>query len=80
MLTLDTIADFTWCLCGEWFHLETNDGCYEWSDPDYGGDNTIRPCGSLAEWYEDRGIPFGRCKGRHLIRDYCGEDVIIKDS
>lgn len=77
MLTVDMIAHFTWSF-GHTFHLETEVGNFEWSDPDYGGDNTIKPCGTLGEWCKKVGIDFGRDKGKHFIRDYCGPDVRIQ--
>jgi len=78
MLTLDSVADFTWDF-GHEFHLRTSDGNYIWSDPGYpGGDNTIRPTKlSYSEWIVEIQIPFGRDKGTHTIRGYCGEDVKI---
>ena len=74
-LTKDMIADFTWDF-GMMFYVETPVGNYEWQDPGYGGDNTLRKVNvSLKEWLKD--VPFGRDKGTHVISDYCGEDVII---
>lgn len=81
MLTLDTVCDFTW-MWDDRFHLETEDGkAYIWSDPDYGGDNTIRPTfktqADYAKEFEGKSMAWGRDKGKHTIRDYCGEDVEI---
>lgn len=76
LLTLDDVADFTWGF-GSTFHLDTTKGSFEWSDPEYGGDNTIRPCPHYNQWCERQGIEFGRDKGTHIIRDYCGADVTI---
>lgn len=73
-LTLDTIGGFTWDF-GQKFHIETDVGNFEWSDPDYGGDNSIKPTVPYKDWLRKSHIPFGRCKGEHRIRDYCGEDV-----
>ena len=79
MITLDTVADFTWSY-GEEFFLETPDGCYVWSDPDYGGDNTIRKFeGTYADWCKKRHLDFGRGKGCHKIGEYYGKDVIIEE-
>lgn len=77
-LDLDTVADFTWCWNYKFF-LETKAGNFIWSDPDYpGGDNTIRPYkGSYADFLRENHIEFGRDKGKHIIRDYCGENVLI---
>jgi hypothetical protein len=76
MITLNMIADFLWCW-GHIFFLETSEGCFLWSDPEYpGGDNTIRPYnGTLQDYLHETGIPFVRDKGKHRIKDYCGENV-----
>jgi hypothetical protein len=73
--TLDDCFEFTYCW-GHHFHLSGESGNFYWSDPDYpGGDNTIRPCASYDQFLDQIGIPFGRDKGFHAIRDYCGNDV-----
>jgi hypothetical protein len=78
MLTLDQIAEFTWGFNSH-FLLKTAEGSFIWSDPDYCGDNTIVPFeGGYKEWLIFEGIPFGRDKGTHIIREYCGEEVKIK--
>lgn len=78
-LTLEDVATFTWSF-GHVFFMETAKGNYEWSDPDYQGDNTIRPFkGTYKDWLKRRGIPFGRDKGTHTIDGYCGTEVSIKD-
>lgn len=78
MLNLDSIAEFTW-FWGHKFFLESVDGNYIWSDPEYpGGDNTIRPySGTLDDYLKETGIPYGRDKGTHTIRGYCGDEVKI---
>lgn len=63
---------FTW-LWDCHFHIETDVGNFLWSDPDYNGDDTIRPCGTYAEILDEFQIDFGREKGRHRIGDYTGE-------
>ena len=75
-LTIDDAAEFTWGY-GQEFFLTTAKGNFVWSDPDYGGNNTIQPfSGSYMDWCKKRAhIPFGRDKGKHFIRDYCGKDV-----
>ncbi len=79
-ITLDTYGQFTWSFGFLW-HIETEFGNFEWSDPDYeGGDNTIKPCAPLKQWYKDIGIRIGRDKGTHMIRNYCGENVKFIDS
>lgn len=76
MLTLDSVGTFTWGW-NDKFHIETDSGNYEWSDPSYNGDNTIKPTVPYLKWCELRNIPFGRDKGTHRIRDYCGDKVVI---
>ena len=76
-INLDAVGNFTW-LWGQYFFIETNHNNYVWSDPEYGGDDTIRPYdGSLEKFCNELNIPLGRDKGRHVIRDYCGDDVQI---
>jgi len=75
MITLDTVATFIWGY-GQKFFIETSDNNYVWSDPDYDGDNKITPFkGTYNEWLKSEGLLFGRDKGDHTIRGYCGEDV-----
>jgi len=78
-LTLDDMAEFTWSFHNTFF-LETVKGNFVWSDPDFIlGDNTIRPFnGTYVDWCRYEGIPFGRNKGKHIIRYYCGNNVVIK--
>lgn len=47
---------------------------YVWSNPDYpGGDNTIRPFeGTIKDFF---GSSFGRDKGSHVVRSYCGDET-----
>lgn len=66
------IGEFTWNFSNK-FHIETSEGCFEWSDPDYSdGTNIITPAPEYSIWLGN--IPFGRSKGRHRIGDYCGEN------
>ena len=78
MLTLDTMANFTWSFHDKWF-LATDNGNYVWSDPEYyGGTNEIvRFDGTYHDWIKFENIPFGRCKGKHTIGNYCGKDVSL---
>ena len=74
-LTISDIGDFTWDF-GCCFLIETEKGDFVWSDPDYQGDNTIRPfTGNKANFTEEGFM--GRCKGTHVIGEYCGKDVVI---
>lgn len=71
------VGEFSWDF-GSNFFIETHLGNYIWSDPDYNGDNTLRPYpGSLESFLKDRDIPYVRDKGKHIVRDYCGPDVKV---
>lgn len=73
---LELIGDFTWSF-GNQFFIETPNGNFVWSDPDYGGNNILKSFNSNYEdWCKSLNIPYGRDKGRHKIRDYCGENII----
>jgi hypothetical protein len=78
ILTLDDVVDFTW-MFGNTFFLEAGKkGNYLWLDPDYGGDNIIvKTEMTYKEYCEKIGPEFGRDKGSHIIRDYCGDEVKI---
>ena len=77
MINLNTFAEFTWGF-GQRFFLETNEGNFVWSDPEYNGDNTISPFrGTYKNWVKQENIPFGRGKGRHTIKSYCGKNVVF---
>jgi hypothetical protein len=77
MLDLDDEGDFTWDF-GCQFFIETSKGNYIWSDPDYNGDNTIKKfSGTINDYFNHPDIAWGRDKGRHIIRNYCGDDVKI---
>lgn len=69
------IGDFTWDF-GREFFIETNEGNFIWSDPDYGGDNTIRATNETYEQWVSKGN-YGRCKGNHLISSYCGTEFTL---
>lgn len=75
---LDAMADFTWDM-GSSFLIETPFGNFEWSNPEYGGDNTVKPYkGTLEEWIE-KNAGYARDKGSHIVRNYTGSRVIIID-
>jgi hypothetical protein len=70
----DLVGSFTW-FWSDTFFVQTSKGNYLWSDPDYGGDNTLREYeGTLEKYCIDNDIPFGRDKGKHIIGEYCGPD------
>jgi hypothetical protein len=74
---LQTVAKFCWGW-GMAFFVETPVGNFQWLDPDYGGDNTLRPFkGDYKDWTVFQGIDFGRDKGEHIIERYC-PDVIYQ--
>ena len=74
---LDLEGDFTWCW-GMHFFVEMNSGNFVWSDPDYGGDNTLTKfVGTYQEFIKQCDVPYGRSKGNHIIRNYCGPDVKV---
>lgn len=77
MVNLDDVADFIWLYDDEFF-LITEKGNYIWSSPMHNGDNTIREYHSnLSHYLEETGIACGKCKGRHMIKSYCGDKVIF---
>lgn len=77
MLTVDDLATFSWGFSDKFF-LETDKGNFIWSDPDYNGDNTIRPYkGTLEDFLKEEDISYCRDKGSHIIKEYCGDDVTI---
>lgn len=64
------VGEFTWDF-GQEFFIETKQGNFVWSDPDYNGSGELRPySGSYDKWIK-RGM--GRSKGLHRIGDYCGD-------
>ena len=74
---LELSGSFGWDF-GEHFFIETSSGNYVWSDPEYGGDNTLRRYdGPLKQWLRAKRQPYVRDKGVHRIRDYCGADVKV---
>ena len=77
-LTIHDVADFTWDFSKEFF-LETDKGNFVWSDPEYGGNNTISHySGTISDWLG--ALPYGRSKGIHEIGKYCGPNVQILSS
>lgn len=57
------LADLTWGF-NKFFHIDCGEhGCFEWSNPDYGGDDNIKPAFSYEAWCTKRDIPYGRNKG-----------------
>ena len=67
-------GNFVWGFWRE-FYVETEEGNFIWSDPDYGGDNSFRY--TEKTYHEWIGDAFGRDKGRHTILSYCGDQIIV---
>ena len=77
---MNCVGDFTY-MWGQTFLIETPYGNYIWLDPEYNGDNSMTKFdGNYWKACSYLNIPFGRSKGQHVIKDYCGEDFIIKVS
>lgn len=71
------VGDFTY-MWGMHFFIETPLGNFVWSDPDYGGDNTMTLYnGSCKDYCKGTSPGFGRSKGKHLITRYCGENFTV---
>jgi hypothetical protein len=74
---LDEVGYFSWSFYQNFF-VETPQGNFVWSSPDYCGDNTLRKFdGTHNDWVKTEGIYCSRDKGQHVIRDYCGKDVKV---
>ena len=74
---LNLMGEFTW-FWDDKFFIRTKKGNFVWSDPDYNGDNTIRPfAGSIFDFHKQYGYDFGRDKGDHQIYRKCGENIIF---
>jgi len=66
------VGHFTWSLSNAEFFVETPQGNLIWSDHSYDGDNTLRQVDyNYHTWCRKLQIPFGRDKGKHLLKDYC---------
>jgi len=82
MITLDDRVQFVWNFGQEFLLIKQledyNEELYVWSDPDYNGDNTIKTYTGDARDFTSPGF-CGRDKGHHVVRDYCGESVLIID-
>lgn len=76
----NVVGEFTW-LWTDIFFVETFYGNFIWSSPGYGGDNTFTPIAKEYQKYiAEKNLPYGRSKGRHIIKTYCGEDFSLKES
>lgn len=76
---LDLEGHFVWCW-NQYFIITTDELVLLWSSPDYNGDNTIRPwTGSTVDLHKYLCIDWGKCKGRHKLKDFCGDKIILQD-
>lgn len=81
MIDLDTVAEFVWGFGRDFLltvHGEDGPTHYVWSDPSYGGDNTIKPYSGDPRNFAYVGFA-GRCKGTHRIGNYCGDKVKFQE-
>lgn len=76
-ISLDSVGEFTWNF-GSKFLIQVGIKYYVWSDPEYNGDNTIKPFEGNPANFTSEGF-CGRAKGTHSIRGYCGEEVKFVD-
>lgn len=78
-LTTDDRGAFTWLWSEEYFIQSHGKGNWIWKSSEYaGGDNTIRRYnGTLTDYLKEIQLPFGRGKGVHTIKQYCGDQVKI---
>jgi len=79
---MNLVGEFTW-FWSDIFFIETKIGNFIWSDPDYGGDNTIKPydgsCSEFANSPDSGYSEYGRDKGKHLIKNYCPGAKLIEE-
>ena len=79
-MLLNTYAKFTWDF-GNLFFLETDIGNFVWSNPEYGGDNTMTQySGSITKWITDVASGWARDKGQHEVEKYCGNQFLMTRS
>lgn len=56
--------------------IETEEGCFVWSDPSSGGNGSLSPYeGSYADLCEEYKVDEGLDLGSHLIGDFCGPQI-----
>ena len=72
------LGEFSWDF-GQLFFIETERGNFVWSDPDYNGDNTIRPfAGTYQDFTKKANVEFCRSKGHRTIGAYVDADFVYK--
>lgn len=73
---MNLMGEFTWNF-GQQFFIETAQGNFIWSDPDYNGDNTIRKYhGTIHDFFP--GDSYSR-EGKHVIGKYCDPMFTLVD-
>ena len=78
-LRMDDVASCTRARDGKFHFLELTKGNFVWSDPASGGDNTIVPFdGTYNEWLNFHKVRNPKDCGANSIREYCGNEVIVK--
>ena len=74
---LDLEGIFYWSYRDEYF-IETKEGNFIWSCPSQFGNNTIKRYeGTLKQWCKENEVPATRNKGKKIIREVTGLEVII---
>ena len=77
LLNMGSLARFSW-FWGKDFFVETPLGNFHYSDPDYGGDNTMTLFeGSYEKFRIYLNFQTSRDKGFHDIEEYCGKDFTL---
>ena len=74
---LNTNGKFLWNHADKFF-IETVLGNFIWSDPDMGGSNSLFPYGGTFLDWNAKANKNSLCrdKGTHVLKDFCGADVI----
>lgn len=67
----ELVGEFSWSF-NKLYHIKTEVGDFEWSDPEYGGDNSIKSTVSHDKWLLKHKLRYSRKMGIHRIRCYCG--------
>lgn len=72
---LAATGEFAWDFGKHWFIEIKGMGNFVWSDPDYGGDNSIRPFpADYAKFCEWTRVQFCRSKGTKVVGHYIAVD------
>jgi len=61
-----------------WLVRTVTHGNYQWSNPDYGGDNTMEPTGmEIREWCNSQQVDTAKYMGKKIIGTYCGNFKLV---